>query len=242
MAVSRRGDLFMRRNLVSPSPFVAFAALLGALSLSTSASAQEKPPVAPAPADNEPDHDAVVGHFAVGYFGISALPVGTTGTTTNTTGLSVAQGTIQAPVIGARYWLLPKLGIDAGVGFSDSSAGWGVAVHGGLPLALATSKHMTFELIPEATVAFTGNSANSVTYSGFRLDLGARIGGEIQFGFIGLPQLALQGTIGVYLEHDSYGLSTNSQSGSGSSTIFTTSVGSDPWGIFSDNISALYYF
>ena len=118
-----------------------------------------------------------------------------------------------------------------------------MAIHGGLPIALATSKHMTFELIPEATIGFAGNSAaNNLSYSGFRLDLGARIGGEIQFGFIGIPQLALQASVGLYLEHDSWGYSTPGNSGSASSTTFATSVQSDPWGIFTDNVSALYYF
>jgi len=246
----------MRRTLVTISSSLAAALLL---SYAGVASAQESnlvappppPPPRPAPAyapapahdpDTGNDHDAVVGHFAVGYFGISNLPVGSAGGG----GAGVTEATVVAPVIGARYWLNQKLGLDAGVGFSDSSNGWGVAVHAGVPLALATSKHMTFELIPEATVAFAGNSGNvgaaSITYSGFRLDVGARIGGEIQFGFIGIPQLALQATVGLYLEHDSWGFSTAAASGSASSTTFTTSVQGDPWGIFTDNISALYYF
>ncbi len=237
----------MRRSMVTFSSTLAALAAVTLLSYAPDAAAQDVKTAAAAPGagENVNDHDTVVGHFAVGYFGISNLPVGTASTGTGA-GTGVAEGTIAAPVIGARYWLSSKLGIDAGVGFSDSSAGWGIAIHGGVPLALATSKHLTFELIPEATVAFTGDSTGSgsasITYSGFRLDLGARIGGEIQFGFIGIPQLALQGTVGVYLEHDSYSFSTTGSSGSGSSTIFTTSVGSDPWGIFTDNISALYYF
>jgi hypothetical protein len=244
----------MRRSSVSFSPLVATASVLGLVSYATSASAQPPaaaPMVTTAPAapavDNENDHDAVVGHFAVGYFGINQLPVGGGG---GAAGAAVTQNYINAPVIGARYWISPKVGIDGGVGFSDSSAGWGVAIHAGLPLALATSKHLTFELIPEATVGFAGNSdtipagagTTSVSYSGFLIDIGARIGGEIQFGFIGIPQLALQGTIGLYLNHESFGFSTSASSGSTSSTTFTTSVGSDPWGIFTDNISALYYF
>jgi len=220
----------MRRTFVTLSSALAALALL---SYAPAAFAQDK-------ADNGNDHDQMVGHFAVGYFGISNLPVGSAGTGGG--GGGVTQGSIAAPVIGARYWFQSKLGLDAGIGFSDSSAGWGVAAHGGLPIALSTSKHFTFELIPEATVGFAGNSANNITYSGFRLDLGARIGGEIQFGFIGIPQLALQATVGVYLEHDSYSFSTAAASGSGSNTTFTTSVGADPWGIFTDNISALYYF
>jgi len=226
------------RSLASFGTGLAALAAIGLLSYAPAAHAQ-----AAAPADTGNDHDAVVGHFAVGYFGISNLPVGGGGGGNNA---AVTQGTVVAPVIGARYWFLPKVGVDAGIGFSDSSAGWGVGIHGGLPIALATSKHMTFELIPEATIGFAGNSngsgAASITYSGFRLDLGARIGGEIQFGFIGIPQLALQASVGLYLEHDSWGYSTSANSGSASSTTFATSVQSDPWGIFTDNISALYYF
>ena len=224
----------MRRSIVSFSSSLAAFALL---SYAGAASAQEAVKVAVVETGN--DHDQAVGHFAVGYFGVSNLPLGTPGGNGAT---AVSQGTIVAPVIGARYWLSQRLGIDAGVGFSDSSAGWGFALHGGVPLALATSKHMTFELIPEATVAFAGNSVATTSYSGFRLDVGARIGGEIQFGFIGIPQLALQATVGVYLEHDSWGVSTPANSGSISATTLSTSVGSNPWGIFTDNVSALYYF
>jgi hypothetical protein len=236
----------MRRNtlpLSSSSAALAALAAAGILSYSPVASAQAAPA-----ADTGNDHDAVVGHFAVGYFGISNLPVGTgtPGGTGGAGGAGVTETNIAAPVVGARYWFSPRIGVDAGIGFSDSSSGWGIGLHGGLPIALATSKHMTFELVPEATVAFAGNTAGNapaeITYSGFLLDVGARVGGEIQFGFIGIPQLALQASIGVYLKHDAWGASTASQSGSGSSTVFTTSVGSDPWGIFTDNISALYYF
>jgi hypothetical protein len=246
----------MRRSLVT---FSSSLAVLSLVSFAGTASAQEAQLVAPPPqqtvvrvaapapvavVETGNDHDEVVGHFAVGYFGISQLPVGTAAG-----GAGVGQGYISAPVIGVRYWLSQKLGIDVGVGFSDSSAGWGIAAHGGVPLALATSKHMTFELIPEATVAFAGNSPGALpgggaanSYSGFRLTAGARIGGEIQFGFIGIPQLALQATVGLYLDHDSWGYSNATTSGSVSNTTFATSVQSDPWGIFTDNISALYYF
>jgi hypothetical protein len=211
----------MKRSLV---PFFSTLAALGVLAFASTASAQEA----------GDDHEQVVGKFGVGYFGISSLPV--------MSGAGTGEGSIQAPVIGMRYWMMQKLGIDAGVGFNASNNGWGFAIHGGLPIALATAKHMTFEVVPEATVGFAGNSQGNVTDSGLRLDIGARIGGEIQFGFIGIPQLALQAGVGVYMEHDSWSWSSNNQSGSQSSTVFTTSVGSNPWGVFTDNVSALYYF
>jgi hypothetical protein len=232
----------MRPLLVSFSSALAALALFSYAGTASAQAATAAPVPVAAAAEVGNDHDEVVGHFAVGYFGISQLPVGGVGTGTGA-GATAGQAYITAPVIGARYWLSQKLGIDVGVGFSDSSNGWGIAAHGGVPLALATSRHMTFELIPEATVAFAGNSpAGGTSYSGFRLDVGARIGGEIQFGFIGIPQLALQATVGLYLDHQSFGVSTATTSGSTSNTTFSTSVQGDPWGIFTDNISALYYF
>ncbi len=144
----------MRHSLM---PFLSALAALGLLSYATSASAQEA---------GGDDHEQVVHQFAVGYFGVSNLPLGAGGGA-GAGAPALTDGSIAAPVIGARYWFMPRLGIDAGVGFDATSNGWGVAIHGGLPIALATAKHMTFELTPEATVGFAGNSSNNVTYSGF---------------------------------------------------------------------------
>lgn len=228
----------MARSLVLLSSVLAASSVV---LFATAASAQTAPATAPATADGAGnDHDGVVGHFAVGYFGISQLPVGGNG----------SSAFVNAPVIGARYWLSPKLGIDAGIGFgyqSISAEGntWGLAVHAGLPLALATSHHFTFELTPEATLGFSGGSteaaagAPSVSLSGFRLDLGAKIGCELQFGFIGIPQLSLQANVGVYLQQEAWG---EGAAASITQTTLSTSVGSDPWAIFTDTVSALYYF
>src|SRR4051794_31769932 len=46
--------------------------------------------------DETPDHERFVGHFAVGYFGISALPIA------QAAGNNVTAGAVQAPVIGVR--------------------------------------------------------------------------------------------------------------------------------------------
>jgi hypothetical protein len=199
---------------------------------------------------NGNDHDGVVGHFAVGYFGISQLPVGALAAGGGGGG---GQGFVSAPVIGARYWIGPRLGIDAGVGFgytdTSGTSNWGIALHAGVPIALATSHHFTFELTPEATLGFAGGSVpgvgggnNAASLSGFRLDLGAKIGAELQFGFIGIPQLSLQANVGVYLQQEAWGYTAPGINTSTTSTTLSTSVGSDPWAIFTDTVSALYYF
>jgi hypothetical protein len=197
--------------------------------------------------DTGNDHDGVVGHFAVGYFGISQLPVGAAPASATS---PPGQSFVNAPVIGVRYWFNPRIGLDVGVGFGytdvSGTSNWGIAPHAGVPLALATSKHFTFELTPEATLGFSGGSIpdgnQSASLSGFRLDLGAKIGCELQFGFIGIPQLSLQANVGVYLQQEAWGYTAPNVNSSTTSTTLSTSVGSDPWAIFTDTVSALYYF
>ncbi|HEX7663747.1 MAG TPA: hypothetical protein VF407_04525, partial [Polyangiaceae bacterium] len=206
---------------------------------------------------NTPDHEAVIGHFAVGYMGISQLPIG------GVNGNNFAAGTVTAPVIGVRYWLNRMIGIDGGIGFGFSTGSstvsangtdtttnnpsqLGFALHGGVPLAFAHGKHYSFELVPELNVGFTHGSIagtpDDVSLSGFRLDAGARVGAEIYFGFIGVPQLALQASVGAYFTHENAGISQGNNSASVSSNAISTSVQGAPWAIFVNSISALYYF
>jgi len=201
---------------------------------------------APAVGYGGTDHARVVGHLGVGYLGRSDIQVGNGG----------GGATLQAPVIGVRYWMNPRLGLDLGLGLAiqggstqaggtttDSPSLWALVLHGGVPLALATGQHYTFEIIPEANIGFGGGSNDANSYRGFLLDLGARAGAEIQFGFIGLPELALQGSVGLLFSTTS--ASTTPDGGAKSSTSSTslrTTVYSSPWGIFTNSITALYYF
>jgi hypothetical protein len=164
------------------------------------------------------------------------------------------------------------LGIDAGIGLSfvggsqefdappadpvdsgrDSFTGF--VFHGGVPLALASAGHFTFEIIPEANIAFTSASddtnadaAGDQSHNGFHLDIGARAGTELHFGFIGVPQLSLQASVGLRFDYDS-GKTTDSTGpgddveSSSSRTELHTTVQGAPWAIFTNNIAALYYF
>jgi hypothetical protein len=203
------------------------------------------------------DHDALVGHLGVGYFGVSQLPIAVppVGPSALPEG-----GTVSAPVIGARYWFQRRLGIDLALGlalssgsFSANSANgsaptsFGFAAHVGLPIALLAISHYVFEVVPETLIGFTtgtvpGSGAPNQTVNGFRLDAGARAGAEIHFGFIGIPQLALQGSVGLYFSFQSYGWKQSGNSASVQSETLTTNVGANPWAIFVNNIAALYYF
>lgn len=245
--------------------------LLGGLTITTGALAQEAnvgmalPGAAPAPATATAattDHDQVVGRLAVGYLGRSTVGFGAD--IANPTDYS---DTVEAPVVGIRYWLSPSIGLDAGLGFFSSGGSgefddgttsdsedlpsyMGFLVHAGLPIALASADHFTFEVIPELNVGLGSSSASmgdtDITQNGFHLDIGARAGAEIHFGFMNLPQLALQGSIGLLFALDSAKTTVeaggNTQETTGSRTTFTTTVGSNPWNIFTSNVAALYYF
>jgi hypothetical protein len=189
------------------------------------------------PAGDATDHARVVGHFGVGFIGMRGLQL---------PGAAGALATQDAPVIGLRYWLDPGMGIDAGLGLRFSGGSNGVPsyniaiVHFGVPLALAGSRHFSFQVVPEANLGYgtTDAGAGGATTKNFHLDLGARAGAEVQFGFIGIPELALQGGIGLGLNYDHL----SSGGASGHTLAFGTSVGDTPWQIFTGNIAALYYF
>jgi hypothetical protein len=191
------------------------------------------PGATPDPAGDATDHAAVVGHFGVGFMGTRAL----------TLAGAAVPATLAAPVVGVRYWLDPRMGIDAGLGlrFSGGSGNTpsnNIAIaHFGIPLALAGSRHFSFQVIPEANLGYGTAEMGGVTAKTFHLDLGARAGAEVQFGFIGIPELALQGGVGLGLNYDHFG-----GAGSGHTLAFGTSVGDTPWQIFTGNIAALYYF
>jgi hypothetical protein len=206
------------------------------------------------------DHGSVVGHFGVGFFGVLAVPVAGPGNNPDFT------ETVAAPSLGVRYWLQDWIGIEAALGIGIESSGttvetdgdeaqangpsyFALALHGAVPLVFASSKHFAFEVIPELNVAFaTGgiddeSAANDdVDVSGVLLELGARVGAEIQFGFIDIPQLALQATVGLHLRYEGRSQSVGDTDTSAHAFRFGTSVNGEPWDIFQGNLSAIYYF
>lgn len=223
-----------------------------------------------AAAQGASDHDMMVGRLAVTYFGITAVGAGAAA------GLGAYDSPYAvagfAPVIGIRYWLNGMLGIDAGIGLSlvggstevdappadpvdaDRESFTGFVFHGGVPLALASTDHFTFEIIPEANIGFTsaaedpnGDGDGDISHNGLHLDIGARAGAEIHFGFIKIPQLSLQASVGLRFDYDS-GKSTDSTGpdddveATASRTELHTTVQGAPWAIFTNNIAALYYF
>ena len=215
------------------------------------------------------DHAGVVGTLGIGFFGVMDVPaMGCTGAACPDT--AATANAVSAPTLGLRYWLQEDLGIEAALGFNISSSGASttppagaafdtngpsyvaVALHGGLPLVMAHSGHFALEIIPELNFGIASGSLDDtspanldVTLGGMLFELGARAGAEIQFGFIGIPQLALQGTIGAHLRYEGRSATVTGAGGptdiSTSSFRFGTSVQGEPWDIFTGAITAIYY-
>jgi hypothetical protein len=193
---------------------------------------------APPPGGGDTDHDGVVGHIGVTLFPTQAIP------------FPVAEANLNAPVIGVRYWLLPNLGFDGGLGIGwytgSGPAPFAMAFHAGVPIALASTKHFTFLVTPEANLAFAHMNTPvpgmpNVTDDGFLFDMGGRVGAEIQFGFIGIPQLALQGSVGLLFTHAETNTNAAGMPPSTHQNNLTTTVGATPWAIFTNAIQATYY-
>ena len=229
---------------------------VAALSLTSSAAfAQEHA------AQTATDHAGVVGHWAITWFApVSFAIVPPTMDGNKVTAAAPAE----VRPVGVRYWLNSGMGVDLGVGFAseggatetknaagqvtsvDDPSRTAFVLHAGAPFAISTGQHYSLLIIPEANLG-TGSTKFKVngldgTVSAFRLDLGARAGAEIHFGFMNVPQLSLQATVGA-----AFAINTTSTSFGGidistTETSLATSVQNDPWALFTGNVAALYYF
>jgi hypothetical protein len=135
-----------------------------------------------------------------------------------------------------------------------------------LPFALVVDDHYTFflgpeiayghagETVPASTVAIPGATPPpDTTHDGSRFTLGGRAGAEIQFGFIGIPRLALDATISLALDIVSGstvgpggpaipGQPASTVESKFSRTLVRSSTQHQPWNIFVSNVAAVYYF
>ncbi|MEM1417579.1 MAG: hypothetical protein AAGH15_21965 [Myxococcota bacterium] len=182
---------------------------------------------------------------------------------------------VRAPVVGIRYWLSESIGIDAGIGigvrsredvnnlaFLDGGRGaaqfdgldgvFALRVQAGVPISLKTYPHFNFLFIPEvgfsfgqATAIDADNPAQDIDFQNIGFDFNARVGGEIQFGFWGLPNLSLQATIGLGFAYQQLS-ATDSQA---ADSRLAVDVETTEWSlqtiandIFNGTIRVLYYF
>lgn len=247
------------------------ALALSLVTVAGAAAAEETtPPPAPASvpapkaaAEGDTDHSKHVGRLGVGYFGAFDVPISDASLAPATPAASAT-----AHVVGVRYWLNESLGIDVGLGLGMTSGSTSVKVGGtttdadtpstltfalkaGVPLALYHGKHYTFLIEPQLVYGHSGTTRKGTatnnaddTYSGHHLTIGASAGAEISFGFIGLPMLALDATVGLGLDwrkgnHTDKG--NNNEENASSTTIATANL-DQPWNIFRSTVSVFYYF
>ena len=194
---------------------------------------------------NDNDLDVDARRWAIGYTGVSQVATGA--------------GTLTVPAIGVRYWTSPTLAVDFGLGFGwlggstefsgmsqDKDNIYGFVVQGGVPIAVSTHRHVSFQVIPFATFAHgqtaSGSAGASTDYSGNRIEVGARTGFELFFGFIGIPELALSATVGIQFERHTTSTTSAGLTMSDTTMRITTTVQNTPWDIFAGNVAARYYF
>jgi hypothetical protein len=224
-----------------------------------------------------------IGHLGIGWLGTRPVPIGTTvGAGADPAAPAAPITQLNTPIIGVRYWLNQNIGIDGGLGFymasgsnttnvagvettTDKVSQTSFLLHGGVPIALGLEgKHFSFQITPEFDLGFSTGSAKpapvpgaptppATSLSGFMLQLGARAGAEVFFGFIGIPALSLEGSVGMYLatqsaksSRDAYvgvgGVAVPAESYKDSTLLIGTSAMNSPWQIFTSNVAARYYF
>ncbi len=224
------------------------------------------------------DHSIVVNRLGLRYFGTAVMPA------LSDAGARGGSGTLHT--VGARYWLSGGVAIEGGIGLGFRSGGttttttagagttntsadipnfFGIGAHIGLPIMLAESKHLVVHLDPYLSLHY-GRSAitttpesdvqNDTTLNAIRLSLGANATAEVQFGFLGIPQLGLQASLGLalnYLSGSANTVRTTTRAGQQPRTETTVSESSFTLGttvgpnysladIITGSISAVYYF
>jgi hypothetical protein len=109
-------------------------------------------------------------------------------------------------------------------------------------------------MVPELDLGFGSGTIfgdtpdNDQELGAFFFQVGARAGAELHFGFIGVPQLALQATVGLSIRYTSGTLENNfgDPRGSTITTVsnfaFNTTVQEEPWDIFTGSVRAIYYW
>jgi hypothetical protein len=235
------------------------------------APAQTTVVVAPGPEaddDDKPkgptDHEQVVGGWGVGLLSsVELRPL--------SPGPAYPEQSLVLAIIGARTWFSEAFGFEIGLGFNTANGTraddvqnredvpeptiWGLGLHLGLPLSFYDDAHYQFLLLPELNfgmaIGRTEDDPNTEGDQAIRrraqlVGGGLRAGAEVQFGMIGLPMLALQGTVGVRLNY--HQSSVEAWEGGGVITRVrrgfsaSTSSFNDPWDLFVSSIAALYYF
>ncbi len=122
----------------------------------------------------------------------------------------------------------------------------------GIPLSVFSSTHYNFMLIPELDVGYSSSTlkdfelsttgeALDLQLSGFVFGIGGRVGAELSFGFIDVPQLSIQSAWGVRFESRRRLGRIGDAETVQTETAFGTSWYGSPWDIFAGSFALLYH-
>ncbi|MEM9695419.1 MAG: hypothetical protein AAGA56_22940, partial [Myxococcota bacterium] len=221
-----------------------------------------------APPPPEPnDHEVVVGKIGVSWLGVSNVPIATGAPSGTGTDPSITLGepaTVSAPAIGVRYWFNDTFGIEGGIGFSvstgeidtttsaaDKQTVFAFLLHAGAPLSLYSSNHISLQITPEMSFGHARSEVESTlqfdpppnaTLTGMRFDVGARAGAELHWGFLGVPELSLEGSVGLFFTYQETRASVDDVDAGETNLLFGTAQYQSPWDIFTQHVRARYYF
>lgn len=210
------------------------------------------------------DHQAVVGRFGVGFEGGALVPEGIT-----TGGFWYAS---VSAVTARWWWserlgfeLALGFGYNRGSGSERATVGplyyasrvsepaaIRFTVRVGAPYALYVGQHVTLLALPQvlfgyARARFWGqrNGADAVVLVdgwGYRLEAALQAGAELHFGFLGMPELALQGMFGVSLRHNWATQRFDPEEWTLERTTVEVGETNSPLDFFRTAVSARYYF
>lgn len=234
------------------------------------------------------DHESLMYHVGFGWYGSPSVPYMDGANSTKN---------VDVPLIGARIWFTPTLGLDVALGAwlhsgeskssttsasgstsSTTTPDWNVlAFAGGLgmPVSILHRSHYSLQITPEVAFGWVGlsrdpakttpstsstgtgtgtgsgssgsggSSSTSSTMpkpSGFIVQAGAKVGAEVHFGFMGIPQLALDASFGLFLAYQYAKVDVGSTTYEQSQLLFASSQINTPWDIFRSTVAARYYF
>jgi len=213
-----------------------------------------------------------ISHVPLGGGGSTGSATGAaTGSLSGLGGMLSREGStgVTTHQVGGTYWLSETMGINVALGLGMSSTDllidtdadiddpvdppsrFGLSFAAGVPFALAQARHFTFLVTPTLGAGyatgtdFGATEDDDVLHTGYFVDLGGTAGGEVQFGFIGVPQLAVRGSVGLSFRYS--GGATNElvekkeQVHKRSVVDLRTNVGQSPLDFFSGRVAVIYY-
>lgn len=161
-------------------------------------------------------------------------------------GFNVAGGSV------SRQIPNPDPALAHSVEFSTPST-TAIVGHLSLPVSVYSIGHLNVLLLPEMDIGYSTSTVENFELSttgewldlrlgGFSFGAGARVGAEVSWGFIELPQVSLQVSWGVRIEHRRSTGKIGDAEMVIERTQFGTSWYDDPWALFAGNIGVYYYF